>query len=83
MLVVEQSMIILTAIDMNNESSSQASSIIDQTTRHLDDKTLKQLLISVQHVNVTLCVKYAIEEYDLLVYIHSSSNYWIDQPASC
>ena len=69
---------------MNNETNSQASCIIDLTTEHLDDKTLKQLLISVQLVNIKLCIKYAIEGYDLpLTYVYSNSDMIVAQETSC
>ena len=53
---------LLTFIDMNDESEwGQCSKIIEITTDSLTDNTLKRLLISVQRVNIMLCVKYAIQ----------------------
>jgi len=49
---------------LSDHTTSQCSEIIMITTDSLDDRTLKQLLISVQMVNIGLCVKYAIESCD-------------------
>ncbi|KDQ10924.1 hypothetical protein BOTBODRAFT_35871 [Botryobasidium botryosum FD-172 SS1] len=48
--------------NMQNSSSQKGiSDLIEQTLTSLDDDALKLLLISVQHSNVKLCVKAAVE----------------------
>ncbi|KDQ16184.1 hypothetical protein BOTBODRAFT_31257, partial [Botryobasidium botryosum FD-172 SS1] len=48
--------------NMQNSSSQKGiSDLIEQTLTSLDDDALKLLLVSVQHSNVKLCVKAAVE----------------------
>jgi hypothetical protein len=45
------------------QQAKQCSEIIQLTTDNLGNKTLQLLLVSVQQVNITLCVKYTLERY--------------------
>jgi hypothetical protein len=48
--------------DMHEEGQArQCSEIIQLTTDNLGNQTLQLLLVSVQQVNLKLCVKYALE----------------------
>jgi hypothetical protein len=51
--------------DMHEEQqqAKQCSEIIQLTTDNLGDETLQLLLVSVQQVNLRLCVKYAFQRY--------------------
>ena len=37
--------------------------LIEKTASSLDDTALKMLFVSVQHINIEICIKYAIHKY--------------------
>jgi hypothetical protein len=49
------------------QQAKQCSEIIQLTTDNLGNETLRLLLVSVQQVNLRLCVKYALERYNPLL----------------
>ena len=42
--------------------------LIEKTASSLDDTALKMLFVSVQQNNIELCIRYAIDEYDMFLY---------------